>query len=134
MHANDELRKNALTTTRYAEFGIPSCNLGRNESIPIGKHLVLLLSTYMPHLHALQLWRPDDFSWTSHDHVTVFEQDLSQLVEQLKEFIFLDIRGIITCGKVEPYSLMAQTRFSNSRIDVQLIRFRLWIIFLFLSI
>ncbi|CAF4758534.1 unnamed protein product, partial [Rotaria sp. Silwood2] len=65
MHANDELRKNALTTTRYAEFGIPSCNLGRNESIPIGKHLVLLLSTYMPHLHALQLWRPDDFSWTS---------------------------------------------------------------------
>ncbi|CAF4304359.1 unnamed protein product [Rotaria sp. Silwood2] len=163
--AADELRKNALTTIRYAEFGIPSCNLGRNESIDIGKHLIPLLSTYMPHLHTLQLWRPDDFLWTSrnllcflilpvrpshkygrhygpfitrwkrslstlesiNDHATVFEQDLSQLVEQLKEFIFLDIRGIIPCEKVEPYRLMAQTRFPNSRIDVQLTRFRLWI-------
>ncbi|CAF4734955.1 unnamed protein product, partial [Rotaria sp. Silwood2] len=63
--AADELRKNALNTVRYAEFGIPSCNLGRNEWIHIGKHLVPLLSTYMPHLQALQLWRPDDFPWTS---------------------------------------------------------------------
>ncbi|CAF3190900.1 unnamed protein product, partial [Rotaria sp. Silwood2] len=88
---------------------------------------VPLLSTYMPHLQALQLWRPDDFPWTSHDHVPIFEQDLSQLFDQLKEFIFLDIGGIISCEKVEPYRLMAQTRFSNSRIDVQLSRFRLWI-------
>ncbi|CAF3412810.1 unnamed protein product, partial [Rotaria sp. Silwood2] len=61
------------------------------------------------------------------DHVPIFEQDLSQLFDQLKEFIFLDIGGIISCEKVEPYRLMAQTRFSNSRIDVQLSRFRLWI-------
>ncbi|CAF4111169.1 unnamed protein product [Rotaria sp. Silwood2] len=126
-YAADELRKNALTTIQYAEFGIPSCNIGRNESIHIGKNLVSILSTYMPHLHTLQLWRPDDFPWTSHDHVTVFEQDLSQLFDQLKEFIFVDICGIIRREKVEPYRLMAQTRFPNSRIDVQLTRFRLWI-------
>ncbi|CAF3061045.1 unnamed protein product [Rotaria sp. Silwood2] len=126
-YAADELRKNALTTIQYAEFGIPSCNIGRNESIHIGKNLVSILSTYMPHLHTLQLWRPDDFPWTSHDHVTVFEQDLSQLFDQLKEFIFVDICGIIPREKVEPYRLMAQTRFPNSRIDVQLTRFRLWI-------
>ncbi|CAF3061063.1 unnamed protein product [Rotaria sp. Silwood2] len=154
-YAADELRKNALTTIQYAEFGIPSCNIGRNESIHIGKNLVSILSTYMPHLHTLQLWRPDDFPWTSlrpnhkygryygpfitrwkrslstvesiNDHVTVFEQDLSQLFDQLKEFIFVDICGIIPREKVEPYRLMAQTRFPNSRIDVQLTRFRLWI-------
>ncbi|CAF2087003.1 unnamed protein product, partial [Rotaria magnacalcarata] len=55
LSAADELRKNALRTIRYAEFGIPSCNLGKNESIHSGKHLVPLLSTYMPHLHTLQL-------------------------------------------------------------------------------
>ncbi|CAF5226793.1 unnamed protein product, partial [Rotaria magnacalcarata] len=63
--AADELRKNALSTIRYAEFGIPSCNLGKNESIHGGKHLVPILRTYMPHLHVLQSWRPDDFPWTS---------------------------------------------------------------------
>ena len=63
------MRKNALSTIRYAEFGIPSCNRGRNESIDIGKHLVPLLSTYMPHLHTLHLWRPDDFPWTSRKFV-----------------------------------------------------------------
>ncbi|CAM4796645.1 unnamed protein product [Rotaria magnacalcarata] len=154
-YAADELRKNALSTIRYAEFGIPSCNLGKNESIHSGKHLVPILRTYMPHLHVLQLWRPDDFPWTSlrpnyksrqlygpflarwmrslstlesiNDHVSVFEQDLSQLVDQLKEFIFLDIRGVISCEKVESYRLMVQTRFPNSRIDVHRSRFRLWL-------
>ncbi|CAF3897300.1 unnamed protein product [Rotaria magnacalcarata] len=61
------------------------------------------------------------------DHVSVFEQDLSQLVDQLKEFIFLDIRGVISCEKVESYRLMVQTRFPNSRIDVHRSRFRLWL-------
>ncbi|CAF1340752.1 unnamed protein product [Rotaria sordida] len=64
---------------------------------------------------------------SKNDHVTVFEQDLSQLFDQLKEFIFVDICGIIPREKVEPYRLMAQTRFPNSRIDVQLTRFCLWI-------
>lgn len=67
--AADELRKDALNTIRYAEFGISSCNGGRNESIHSGKHLVPLLSSYMPHLHTLQLWRPDDFPWTSRKFV-----------------------------------------------------------------
>jgi hypothetical protein len=60
------------------------------------------------------------------EHVTVFEQDLSQLVEQLKQLVFLDIYGIIPSEKVKPYHLMVQTRFPNSRFDVQILRFRLW--------
>ncbi len=59
------MRKNALNTVRYAEFGIPSCNSDHNESIHIGKHLVPVLRTFMPHLQTLCLWRPDDFPWTS---------------------------------------------------------------------
>ncbi|CAF1405832.1 unnamed protein product [Rotaria sordida] len=60
-------------------------------------------------------------------HVIVFEQDLCQLVEKLKEFTFLDIYGEIHKEKVEPYRLMAQTRFPNSRINVEVSRFRLWL-------
>jgi hypothetical protein len=60
-------------------------------------------------------------------HVTVFEQDLCQLVMNLKEFIFLDIYGGIPLEKVQAYRSMAQTRFSKSRIDVELSRFRLWL-------
>ncbi|CAF2953042.1 unnamed protein product [Rotaria sp. Silwood2] len=81
----------------------------------------------MPHLQTLRLWRADDFPWTSTQHVAVFEQDLCQLVETLKEFIFLDIYGEIHKEKVEPYRLMAQTRFPNSRINVEVSRFRLWL-------
>ena len=58
--------------------------------------------------------------------MAVFEQDLCQLFEQLKELTFLDISGRIDYVKVEPYHLMARTRFPNSRLDVQLSRFRLW--------
>jgi hypothetical protein len=60
-------------------------------------------------------------------HVAIFEQDLCQLVEELKEFTFLDIYGEIHSEKVEPYRLMAQARFPNSRIDVETSRFRLWL-------
>jgi len=60
-------------------------------------------------------------------HVNVFEQDLRQLVMNLKEFIFLDIYGEIPPEKSQAYRSMAQTRFSNSRIDVELSRFRLWL-------
>lgn len=41
--------------------------------------------------------------------------------------MFLDIRGAISCEKVDAYRLMAQTRFPNSRIDVHQSRFRLWL-------
>ncbi|CAF3943825.1 unnamed protein product, partial [Rotaria sordida] len=70
----DDLRMNALNTVRYAEFGLPSCHIGRSDVIHIGKHLVPFLSTYMPHLQTLRLWRSDDFPWTTinfgHDQST----------------------------------------------------------------
>ncbi|CAF3987327.1 unnamed protein product, partial [Rotaria magnacalcarata] len=44
---------------------VPSCNHGSNESIDIGKRLILFLSTYMPQLQTLRLWRKDDFPWTT---------------------------------------------------------------------
>ncbi|CAF3548040.1 unnamed protein product, partial [Rotaria sp. Silwood2] len=60
-------------------------------------------------------------------HVAIFEKDLCQLVEKLKEFTFLDIYGEIHYEKVEPYRLMVQSCFPNSRIDVEISRFRLWL-------
>ncbi|CAF4313288.1 unnamed protein product [Rotaria magnacalcarata] len=82
LSAADELRKNALRTIRYAEFGIPSCNLGKNESI----HSV------QPNYKSRQLYGPFLTRWKRYlptlqsinDHVSIFEEDLSQLVEQLK--------------------------------------------------
>ncbi|CAF3068386.1 unnamed protein product [Rotaria sp. Silwood2] len=153
-HKCDHLRKNALHTVQFAEFSISSCNFGTNEAIHTGKHLVPFLSTYMPNLQTLRLWRPDDFPWTSirpnfkygyyygvsmgqwqrtlntpqsiNEHVAVFEQDLSQLFEQLKQLVYLDIHGDTSSEKIEPYRLMVQTRFPNSQIDIQISRFRLW--------
>ncbi|CAF4789155.1 unnamed protein product [Rotaria sp. Silwood1] len=154
-NAFDDLRENVLSTVQHAEFGIPSCNLGNYESIYVGKHLVPFLNGYMPHLQTLCLWRPDDFPWTSirsnlkagrynslltrrwlqylrtpqsiNEHVTVFEQDLCQLFEGLKQFVFLNIYGTIPVEKFEPYRLMTQCRFPNSQFDIQISRFRLWI-------
>ncbi|CAF4241990.1 unnamed protein product, partial [Rotaria magnacalcarata] len=63
--AFDDLRDNALNSVQHADFGIPSCNLGINESIYVGKRLVDFLNIYMPHLHTLRLWRPDNFPRTS---------------------------------------------------------------------
>ncbi|CAF1601977.1 unnamed protein product [Rotaria magnacalcarata] len=60
-------------------------------------------------------------------HVAAFEKDLCQLVEKLKEFTGLDIYGEILREKVEPYRLMVQARFPNSRINVEISRFRLWL-------
>ncbi len=54
-----------MNTVQYAEFGISSSNFGGNESVQIGKHLVPVLATHMPHLQTLRLWRPDDFPWTT---------------------------------------------------------------------
>ncbi|CAF4462038.1 unnamed protein product, partial [Rotaria sp. Silwood2] len=125
--ASNELRANALSTVRYAGFSLPSCHSGYNEVISIGKHLMPFLSTYMPHLQTLHLWRPDDFPWTTIQHVTVFEQDLSQLVKELKEFTFLTIYGEIHYEKVEAYRSMVQARFPHSRVNVEMSRFRLWL-------
>ncbi|CAF3836111.1 unnamed protein product [Rotaria sp. Silwood1] len=125
-YASNELRTNALITVRYAAFCLPSCHRGY-ETVNLGKHLVPFLSTYMPHLQTLCLWRPDDFPWTSTQHVAVFQQDICQLVEKLKEFTFLDIYGEILYEKVESYRSMVQARFPNSRIDVGIARFRLWL-------
>ncbi|CAF1409558.1 unnamed protein product [Rotaria magnacalcarata] len=152
--AFDDLRENALSTVRHAEFAISSCNFGHNDSIHIGKHLVPLLSTFMPNLQALSLWRPDDFPWTSirpdftrarygllrrkwqktlltsesiTEHADLLESNLCQLFEQLKRLVYLKIYGKILRHKVEPYRLMAQNRFPNSQIDVDMSRFRLWI-------
>ncbi|CAF3446145.1 unnamed protein product [Rotaria socialis] len=127
----DHLRKNALNTVQYAEFNISRCNFGRNEAIHTGKHLVPLLSTYMPKLQTLRLWRPDDFPWTSsvylltkyNEHRAIFEQDLSQLFEQLKRLVYLDIHRDTASEIIEPYRLMVQTRFRNSRIDIPISRF-----------
>ncbi|CAF3843557.1 unnamed protein product [Rotaria sordida] len=60
-------------------------------------------------------------------HMAVFEQDLCQLVEKLKEFTFLDIYDEIHYEKVEVYRSMLQVRFPHSRIDVKISRFRLWL-------
>ncbi|CAF3872983.1 unnamed protein product, partial [Rotaria sp. Silwood1] len=143
----------ALSTVRHVEFGITSCNIGNNESIHIGKHLVSILSIFMAHLQTLCLWRPDDFPWTAirpdfkqskyrvlihrwhkslstfesiNQHAAIFEQDLCQLVKKLKQLVYLNIYGKIPYKKVEPYRLMAQNRFPNSRIDAHVSRFRLW--------
>ncbi|CAF2810452.1 unnamed protein product [Rotaria sp. Silwood2] len=64
-YAFNELKENALSTVRYFECDIPSCHRSSNESIYIGKQLVPFLTIYMPHLHTLRLWRPDDFPWTT---------------------------------------------------------------------
>jgi len=60
-------------------------------------------------------------------HVNIFEQDLCQLIEQLKKIVFLDIHGEIDEAKVEPYRSMVQRRFPNSQTDVEILRFRLWL-------
>ncbi|CAF4348904.1 unnamed protein product, partial [Rotaria magnacalcarata] len=49
------------------------------------------------------------------EHTNVFEQDLSQLIERLKEFVFLDIHGKIDPEKLESYRTMAETCFPQSQ-------------------
>ncbi|CAF4342528.1 unnamed protein product, partial [Rotaria sp. Silwood2] len=64
-YSSNELRTNALSGVQYAEFCLPSCHYDFNKVNHIGKHLVPLISTYMPHLQTLRLWRTDDFPWIS---------------------------------------------------------------------
>ncbi|CAM4840050.1 unnamed protein product [Rotaria magnacalcarata] len=126
---------NALSSVQYAEFCLPSCHRGYNNANHIGKKLVPFLSTYMPHLQTLRLWRPDDFLFTTirpekgirPQNAAIFEQDLRQLITELKEFTFLDIYGDIHYEKVETYREMVQARFPHSRVDVEISRFCLWL-------
>ncbi|CAF2927125.1 unnamed protein product [Rotaria sp. Silwood2] len=46
--------------------------------------------------------------------VNIFEQDLCQLIKQLKEFIFLDIHSEIDQENVEPYHSIIRAHFSNN--------------------
>ncbi|CAF3090042.1 unnamed protein product, partial [Rotaria sp. Silwood2] len=46
--------------------------------------------------------------------------------EKLKEFVYLDIYGHINREKIEPYRTMVRTRFPNSRLYIDISRFRLW--------
>ncbi|CAF0797340.1 unnamed protein product [Adineta steineri] len=150
-YASDKLRKNALSTVRHVEFCLTSCYYGSNESIQMGKNLIPFLSRYMPYLQILRLWRDDDFAWTPippscwsrylnssnrrrrlallipeviQQHVIVFEQNISELVQQLKHFVYLDIYGQTDREKIEPYRLMVQTRFPNSQVFIHISRFR----------
>ena len=59
-------------------------------------------------------------------HVAIFEEDLCQLIKQMKELVFLDIHGEIHKEKVEPYRSMVQRLFPYNRIDIEIFRFRLW--------
>lgn len=59
--------------------------------------------------------------------MNVFEQDLNQLVERLKHFVFLDIHGKIDPGKLNPYRSMVQKCFPHSKIEIELTRFRFWL-------
>ncbi|CAF4842283.1 unnamed protein product, partial [Rotaria magnacalcarata] len=80
--------------------------------------------------NALRSVRCADFGTPSchygSEHTNVFEQDLSQLIERLKEFAFLDIHGKIDPEKLESYRTMAEACFPQSRIEIGLTRFRLW--------
>ncbi|CAF4868860.1 unnamed protein product [Rotaria sp. Silwood2] len=62
---SNELKINVLSNIQCAEFGIPSCYYGSNDSVHLGKSFVPFLSTYVSQLQTLYLWRPDDFAWAS---------------------------------------------------------------------
>ncbi|CAF4236644.1 unnamed protein product [Rotaria socialis] len=70
----------------------------------------------------LSLRKPESIA----QHVTLFEQNLCELVEQLKEFVYLDIYWYTDPEKVEPYRSMVQKRFPNSQLHIEISRFRLW--------
>lgn len=60
-------------------------------------------------------------------HVLIFEQDLRQLMDGLKNLTFLDIYGAVSWKKAQAYLLMAQTHFPHGHIRVELTRFCLWL-------
>jgi hypothetical protein len=60
-------------------------------------------------------------------HEEVFQQDLCQLVENLKELTFLNICGAVHNEKLKSYQSMVQARFPHSRSHVEISRVRLWL-------
>jgi len=60
-------------------------------------------------------------------HVALFEENLCQLVGNLREFLFLDIYGQTHSEKIQPYRSMVERRFPNSRFHMETSKFRLWI-------
>jgi len=57
------------------------------------------------------------------------EEDLCQLTEHLKQFVYLDIHEQINPEKVEVSRLMVQKRFPNpnSYFSIEIARFHRWI-------
>ena len=73
----------------------------------------------------INYWKKNSFYLV--EHITIFQQDLYQLFEQLKQFIFLDIHAYINRNKVQSYRSMVQKSFPNSRVHINMTRFRLWL-------
>jgi hypothetical protein len=57
--------------------------------------------------------------------VSIFEKDLCQLVEGLKDLTVLNIYGGVSYPQA--YLLMAQTHFPHANICVEVTRFCLWL-------
>lgn len=72
------------------------------------------------------MWTETTFIYLE-KHTATFEQDLSQLTEQLQELTFVDIYGKVHEVKSRYYREMVHRRFPNSRSDVTKTRFRLWL-------
>lgn len=60
------------------------------------------------------------------EHVQVFREDLTQLVNQLTKLVFLDIYGQSAHVNVLAYRLMVEQSFPNSRFYIDSSRCRLW--------
>ena len=67
------------------------------------------------------------FAFHLDEYTTVFEEDLSQLVQNLKHFVYLDIYGQINEQKLESYRLMVERRFPHAYFSIEITRFRFWI-------
>lgn len=67
------------------------------------------------------------FPFRLDEYTTVFEEDLSQLVQNLKDFVYLDICGQINEQKLESYRLMVERHFPHAYFWIEKTRFRLWI-------
>ena len=67
------------------------------------------------------------FAFRLDEYTTVFEEDLSQLVQNLKNFVYLDIFGKINEEKLANYRIMVARRFPDAYFSIERSRFRFWI-------
>ena len=72
LQALDDVQPHARACVRHAVFGLQSCHTGNNDLIRAGGQLVTCLSTLMPNLETLRLWRADDYLWTSGKVILLF--------------------------------------------------------------